>query len=115
MLLGNGQSRSKVRLHRMYSLILIYTFCKSTLTWFGCIVVKGHIMAAGDARVFPGFLTPVLTSFSESPKSQTTFLTWYRGTRQKYARKKVQLNLVSNSQPPGLESDMLTTEPPRWD
>ena len=31
----------------------------------------------------------------------------------KYARKKVRLNQVSNSQPPGHESDMLTTTPPR--
>ena len=39
-------------------------------------------MAVGDAQVFPGFLTPVLT----------TFLTCFcRGERQKYARKEVRL------------------------
>ena len=32
--------------------------------------------------------------------------------RGKYARKKVRLNWVSNSQPPGHESDKHTTEPP---
>ena len=37
----------------------------------------------------------------------TTFLTSFSG-------KKVRLNRGSNSQPPGHESDMLTTEPPGW-
>ena len=32
--------------------------------------------------------------------------------RQKYAGKKVRLNQVSNSHPPGHEFDTLTTEPP---
>ena len=71
-------------------------------------------MVVGDAYVFPGFpgfLTPVLTQLF-SPKPPTTFLTCFcRGKRQKYAGKKSHLNRGSNLQPPGLESDTLTTEP----
>ena len=76
-------------------------------------------MAVGDAYVFSGFLTPVLTKLF-FPKPPTTFLTCFcRGERPKYAGKKNCLNRGSNSQPPGHESDMLTTEPtgaggPRW-
>ena len=62
--------------------------------------------------VFPGFLTPVLTQCFV-PKPPTTFLTCFcRGERRKYARKESRLNWGSNSQPPGRESDILTTEPP---
>ena len=69
-------------------------------------------MAVGDAHVFPGFLTSVLTQLF-FPKPLTTFLTCFcRGERQKYAGKKVRLNRELNSQPPGHEFDMLTTEPP---
>ena len=69
-------------------------------------------MAVGDAHVFPGFLTPVLTQ-RFFPKPPTTFLTCFcRGERRKYAGKKSRLNRGSNSQPPGHESDTLTTEPP---
>ena len=69
-------------------------------------------MAVGDAHVFPGFLTPVLTQLS-FPKPPTTFLTCFcRGVMRKYAGKKVRLIRGSNSQPPGHESDTLTTEPP---
>ena len=69
-------------------------------------------MAVGDAYVFPGFLTPVLTQLF-FPKPPTTFLTCScRGERQKYTGKKSRLNQGLNSQPPGHESDMLTTEPP---
>ena len=69
-------------------------------------------MAVGDAYVFPGFLTPVLTQLF-FPKPPTTFLTCFcRGERQKYAGKKSRLNRGSNSQPPGHESDTLTTEQP---
>ena len=68
-------------------------------------------MAVCDARVFPGFLTPVLTQLF-FPKPPTTFLTCFcRGERRKYSGKKVRLNRKSNSQPPGHESDTLTTEP----
>ena len=69
-------------------------------------------MAVGDAYVFPGFLTPVLTQlfFSKPP---TTFLICFcRDERRKYAGKKSRLNRVSNSQPQCHESDTLTTEPP---
>ena len=70
-------------------------------------------MAVGDAYVFPGFLTPVLTQLF-FPKPPTTFLTCFcRGERRKYTGKKSRLNRGSNSQPPGHESDTLTTEPPR--
>ena len=69
-------------------------------------------MAVGDAYVFPGFLTPVLTLLF-FPKPPTTFLTCFcRGERRTYAGKKSRLNPGSNSQPPGYESDTLTTEPP---
>ena len=69
-------------------------------------------MAVGDAYVFPGFLTPVLTQLF-FPKPPTTFLTCFcRGERRKYDRKKSRLTRGSNSQPPGHESDTLTTEPP---
>ena len=69
-------------------------------------------MAVGDVYVFPGFLTPVLTQLF-FPKPPTTFLTCFcRGKRRKYAGKKSRLNRGSNSQPPGHESDTLTTEPP---
>ena len=63
-------------------------------------------------HVFPGFLTPVLTQLF-FPKPPTTFLTCFcRGERRKYAEKKSRLNRDSNLQPPGHESNTLTTEPP---
>ena len=69
-------------------------------------------MAVGDAYVFPGFLTPVLTQLF-FPKPPTTFLTYFcRGERRKDAGKKSRLNRGANSQPSGHESDTLTTEPP---
>ena len=69
-------------------------------------------MEVSDAYVFPGFLTPVLTQLF-FPKPPTTFLTCFcRGERRKYAGKKSRLIRGSNSQPPGHESDTLTTEPP---
>ena len=72
-------------------------------------------MAVDDVYVFPGFLTPVLTKLF-FPKPPTTFLTCFcRGERRKYAGKKSRLNRGSNSQPPGHESDTLTTESPGWD
>ena len=58
-------------------------------------------MAVSNARVFPGFLTPVLRQrvfFFFFPKMfTTTFLTCLRKERRKYARKKVCFNQVSNS------------------
>ena len=72
-------------------------------------------MAVGDAYVFPGILTPVLTQLF-FPKPPTTFLTCFcRGERRKHAGKKSHLNRGSNSKPPGHESDMLITESPGWD
>ena len=69
-------------------------------------------MAVGDAHVFPGFLTPVLTQLF-FPKPRTNFLTYFcRGERQKYAGKKSHLNRGLNSQPPDHETNTLTTEPP---
>ena len=72
-------------------------------------------MAVSDTYVFPGFLTPVLTKlFLQKPP--TTFLICFcRGERRKYDGKKICLNRGSNSQPPGDESDTLTTEPPGSD
>ena len=68
-------------------------------------------MAVGDAYVFPGFLTPVLTQLF-FPKPPTTFLTCFcRGERRKYPGRKSRLNQGLNSQPPGHASDTLTTEP----
>ena len=64
------------------------------------------------SHVFPGFLTSVLAQLF-FPKPPTTFLTCFsRGERPKYTGKKVRLNRELNSQPPGHESDRLTTEPP---
>ena len=56
--------------------------------------------------------TSINTAFF--PKPPVTFLTCFsRGERQKHARKEVRLKRVWNSQPPGLEPDiMLTTETP---
>ena len=69
-------------------------------------------MAVGDAHVFAGFLTPVSTHLF-FPEPLTTFLTCFcRGERRKYTGKKLRLNRGLNSQPPGHESDTLTTEPP---
>ena len=63
-------------------------------------------------HMFPGFLTPALTKLF-FPKPPSTFLTCLcRGERRKYAGKKSRLNRGSNLQPPGHESDTLTTEPP---
>ena len=69
-------------------------------------------MAVGDAHMFPGFLTSVLTQLY-FPKPTTSLTCFWRGERQKYVGKKGRLNQGSNSQHPGHESDSLTTEPPR--
>ena len=70
------------------------------------------MMVVGDAFVFPGFLTPVLTQLFV-PKPPTIFLICFcRGERRKYVGKESRLNRVSNSQPPGHQSDTLTTELP---
>ena len=47
------------------------------------------------------------------PKPPITSLAFFtNGERRKYAGKEFRFNLVSHSQPPGHESDTLTTEPP---
>ena len=70
-------------------------------------------MVVGDAKVFPCFLTAVLINTTFFPKPQTTSLTCFStGERRKYTGKKVLLDRVSNSQPPGHESDTLTTDIP---
>ena len=69
-------------------------------------------MTVGDTYVFPGFLTSVQIQLF-FPRPPTTYLTCFcRGERGKYAGEKSRLNWGSNSQPPGHESDTLTTEPP---
>ena len=56
-----------------------------------------------------------ILTLSFFPKPPTTFLTCFcRGERQKFAGKKSRLNRGLNSQPPGHESDTLTTEPSGW-
>ena len=69
-------------------------------------------MVVGDAHVFPGFLTPVLTQLSfQSHRLLFSYAsTEVRGENK--PEKKVRLNQVSNPQPPGHESDTLTNEPP---
>ena len=72
-------------------------------------------MAVGDAHVFPGFLTPVLTQLSFQSHRLLFSHASAEVRGEKYAEKKVCLNRVWNSQPPGRESDTLTTEPPGRD
>ena len=70
----------------------------------------GHTMVP---HVFSGLFTPVLTQlfFQKSP---TTFLTCFcKVEMRKYDAKKVRFNQGLTLQPPGHESDTLTTEPPR--
>ena len=69
-------------------------------------------MAVGDAHVFPGFLTPVLTQISFQ-SHRLLFLNASAEVRgENMPERKFRLNRVSNSQPPGHESDTLTTESP---
>ena len=69
-------------------------------------------MVVGGAHVFPGFFKPVLTLLSFQSHRLLFSHAFSRGERQKYLEKKVRLNRISNSQPPGHESDTLTTELP---
>ena len=71
-------------------------------------------MAVDDAFMFPGFLTPVLKqlSFQSLRLLFSHALTEVRG--ESTPKRKGRLNRVSKSQPPGHESDTLTTEPPGW-
>ena len=71
------------------------------------------MMAVGGTYVFcPSHISANTTSFSKATDYFSHMLC--RGERRKYARKKSCLNQGLNSQPPGHESDMLTTEPPAW-
>ena len=68
----------------------------------------------GQRHRYVSWLSHTCTNTAFFPKPPTTFLTCIRAEKRKYAMKKVRLNRVSNTQPQGHESDMLTTEPPRW-
>ena len=68
-------------------------------------------MAVGDAHVFPGFLTPVVTKLSFQ-SHRLLFSHASAEVRGENTKKKVHLKWVSSSQQPGHESDTLTTEPP---
>ena len=70
-------------------------------------------MAFGDAHVFPGFPTPVLTQLFFPKPPTTFFICFCRGEGHKYVGKKVRLNRGSNSKPPGHDSNTLTTGPPQ--
>ena len=61
-------------------------------------------------HMFPGFLTPVSTQLS----FQSHRLLFSHASAEMRAKipQKVRLNLVSNSQPPSHESDILMTDPP---
>ena len=68
-------------------------------------------MAVGDVHVLPGFLTSVLTqlSFQSHRLLFSHASAEIRG--ENTPERKFCLNRVSSSQPPGHESDTLTTEP----
>ena len=68
-------------------------------------------MAVGEAHVFPGFLTPVLTQLSFQSR-QLLFSHASPEVRSKNMLEKVRLNQFSNSQPPCHKFDTLTTKPP---
>ena len=83
---------------------------RSRRKWWSSVFSSFPTMFSKD--LFPH--TGTNTTFF--PKPLTTFLICFsRGERRKYARKKVHLNQVSKSEPPGLKSDTLTTEPPGRD
>ena len=69
-------------------------------------------MAVGDAYVFPGFLTPVLTQLF-FPKPRLLFSHASAEVRgENTPEKKSRFDRLSHSQPPGHEPDTLTTKPP---
>ena len=70
-------------------------------------------MAVGDTRVSWLFHTSTNKNFF--PKPPTTFLTCFCiGERRKYAGEKFRLNRVSNSQPPGHESETSGSDKSAW-
>ena len=110
--------------HQLLDDSLAYTFHARTAVvsrWLvGWLVILGFNVTLTAkviswrlvTQMFPGSLTPVLTQLF-FPKPLTTFLTCFcRSERRKYAQKKVRLIRGSNLQPPGHESDTLTTELP---
>ena len=71
-------------------------------------------MAFGDAHVFPGFLTPVLTQIF-FPKPPTTFLTCFcRGERRKYVGKKDRLNRGQNNNHKVMSPTRSSLSHPGW-
>ena len=107
-------------LHALYESSNPYGLSSLVVLGFNATLTAKVISWRSVLHMFPGFLTPVLTQLF-FPKPPTTFLTCFsRGERQKYCREKFCLNRVSNSEPPGHESNTLITEPPRrglmvWD
>ena len=66
-------------------------------------------MAIGDAYVFPGFLTPVLTTFLSKATDYFSHMLLHR-LEAKIRRK--EKSPQTGIEPPGDESDTLNTEPP---
>ena len=64
-------------------------------------------MAVGDAHVFHGILTPVLTQIS----FQSDRLLFSHASAEVRGENTPERNFTSNSQPPGHESDTFSTEP----
>ena len=71
-------------------------------------------MAVGDAHLFPGFLTPVLTLLSFQ-SHRLLFSLALAEVRSKNTPERKFASTRDQTQPPGQESDMLTTELPVWD
>ena len=71
---------------------------------FNAILAAMVIVVSDTPIQFPGFLT-LSTDTTFFPKPLITFLTCIRDARQKFASKKVSCYQVSNSQPPGNESE----------
>ena len=67
-------------------------------------------MAVGDTRVLPGFLAPVITQLSFQSHQLLFSHASVEERGENTPDRKFSRGL--NSQPPGHESDMLTTEPP---
>ena len=72
-------------------------------------------MEVGDAHVFLGFLTPVLTQLSFQSQRLLISHASAKVREEITSEKKFRINQVSNSQQPGHESGTLTTEPPGRD
>ena len=93
--------------------VLAQLFSKAT-----CAEVRGENMperkfaSSGYRNHNHQVMSPTRSPLSHPGRHNTTFITCFsRGERRKYARKKFRLVRVLNSQPPGHESDTLTTQP----